>query len=407
MRKRKKILVSIFAIFLVIVFLFTFIVSVVHTKADNLSQQLSNAQNARKAAEQELADIQSQKRVAENDKNRIDGEIAALNTQIQTAQAEISATDLVLQEKEAELHAAEVACDNQFRSFKTRARIMYENGPTTYIGIIFSSGSFSEFFSNIQVVKSLLDYDNKLLEERKAVREVIAAQKSDVEALRAEQLVKHNTLSEMKATLYAKQQAQSAIVAQLEGQEKLLKERVEAQIAEEERIQKMIADAVAAQKAAELAAQQAAEQAAQQGSSTTVSVITTTGTGAMQWPCPSTKYVTSEFGTRSQPVAGASSNHKGIDIGAAMGADVVAADSGTVLFSGNSSSYGKYIVITHGNGVTTLYAHCSELLVKAGATVTKGQTIAKVGSTGISSGPHLHFEVSVNGVRQNPKNYVS
>lgn len=127
----------------------------------------------------------------------------------------------------------------------------------------------------------------------------------------------------------------------------------------------------------------------------------------MTWPCPSTKRVTSEFGKRSQPVAGASTYHKGLDIAGYMGVDIVAADAGTVLFSGNSSSYGKYIVISHGNGITTLYAHCSQLLVKAGASVSKGQVIAKVGSTGISSGPHLHFEVSVNGVRQNPRNYVS
>ena len=103
---------------------------------------------------------------------------------------------------------------------------------------------------------------------------------------------------------------------------------------------------------------------------------------------------------------GASTNHKGLDIAGYMGVDIVAADSGTVLFSGNSSSYGKYIVLSHGGGLTTLYERCSQLLVKAGSSVSKGQVIAKVGSTGISNGPHLHFEVSVNGERQNPRNYV-
>ncbi len=388
MRKR-KIWISVFAIFLVIVFLFTFIVSYIPSSADNLSNQLSAAQRERKAAEQELNTIQSQKRVAEDDKAKLDSEISAINSKIQSVQAEINATDAKLREKEAELNAAEIACDAQFKSFKTRARIMYENGPTTYINIIFSSGSFSEFFSNLQVIKSLLEYDNRVLDERKAVREKIAVQKNEVESLKAEQLVRKNTLSEMKATLVTKQQAQSTVISQLSGQEKLIRDRIETQKAEEARIQRMITEALAAQ------------------NTTTVSTISATGTGVMQWPCPSTRYITSEFGTREQPAPGASKEHKGIDIGAGMGADIVAADSGTVLFSGNSSSYGKYIVITHGGGITTLYAHCSELLVKAGATVTKGQLIAKVGSTGISSGPHLHFEVSVNGARQNPKNYVN
>lgn len=99
--------------------------------------------------------------------------------------------------------------------------------------------------------------------------------------------------------------------------------------------------------------------------------------------------------------------HNGIDIAGGYGADIIAADSGTVLFSGNSSSYGKYIVISHGGGLTTLYAHCSQLLVSAGATVSRGQTIAKVGSTGKSTGPHLHFEVSLNGSRPDPLSYVS
>ncbi len=386
--KKRKVLISVTAVIMALVFVLTFVASVFPARAD-LTSQLNQAKNQRKAAEQELSNIKSQKKIAEDDKEKLDAEIAGLNSKIAAVQAEIDATARKLSEKEAELYAAEVACEKQFESFKTRARIMYENGPSTYIEILFSSGSFSEFLSNIEIMRSILEYDNKVLNERKAVREQIALQKNEIEAIKKEQETRKQTLSEMKGTLSAKQQAQSAVITRLSDQEATIRARIAEQQAEEARIQRLINQALAAQ------------------NTTTVSTITTTGTGVMQWPCPSTKYVTSEFGSRSQPVAGASTNHKGLDIGAAMGADIVAADSGTILFSGNSSSYGKYIVITHGGGITTLYAHCSQLLVKAGATVTKGQVIAKVGSTGISSGPHLHFEVSVNGSRVNPRDYVN
>lgn len=387
--KKQKILVSVIAILLAIVFLITFIASVFPVGATSLNSQLTKAQNERKAAEKELQAVQSQRKSVQDDKAKIDGEINALSGDINILLAQISETNQQLAIKERELIKAEEDCEKQFESFKTRARIMYENGPSTYIEIFFSSGSFSEFFSNIQVIKSLIEYDNKVLEERKVVREQIAIQKAEVEALKREQETRKQTLSEKRSTLQAKQQTQSALISQLESQEATIKKQIQNQIAEENRIQNLIAQAMKNQ------------------SSTTVSTLTASGTGSMQWPCPSTKYITSYFGVREHPVQGVNKQHNGLDIGAQYGADILAADSGTILFSGNSSSYGKYIVISHGSGITTLYAHCSQLLVSAGSTVKKGQVIAKVGSTGVSTGPHLHFEVSVNGKRVDPLGYVS
>lgn len=125
------------------------------------------------------------------------------------------------------------------------------------------------------------------------------------------------------------------------------------------------------------------------------------------WPCPSSKRVTSEFGGRDAPIAGASSNHQGMDIGAPTGTNIIAAASGEVVISTYSYSAGNYIMISHGNGLMTVYMHCSQLLVSEGASVKQGDVIAKVGSTGYSTGPHLHFGVRVNGVYVNPRNYVN
>ena len=125
------------------------------------------------------------------------------------------------------------------------------------------------------------------------------------------------------------------------------------------------------------------------------------------WPCPSSSRITSGFGGRESPTEGASSNHQGIDIGAPTGSNIVAAADGTVTISTYSYSAGNYIMLNHGGGVSTVYMHCSQLLVSAGDTVKQGQVIAKVGSTGYSTGPHLHFGVRLNGSYVNPAKYVS
>ena len=125
------------------------------------------------------------------------------------------------------------------------------------------------------------------------------------------------------------------------------------------------------------------------------------------WPCPASSRITSEFGSRTSPTAGASSNHQGIDIGAASGSGILAAASGTVVIATYSYSAGNYIMINHGRGVYTVYMHCSQLLASEGQDVIQGQTIAKVGSTGYSTGPHLHFGIRANGQYVNPSNYVS
>ncbi|MBQ5916060.1 MAG: M23 family metallopeptidase, partial [Lachnospiraceae bacterium] len=125
------------------------------------------------------------------------------------------------------------------------------------------------------------------------------------------------------------------------------------------------------------------------------------------WPCPSSGRITSKFGARTSPTKGASSNHQGIDIGAPTGNNIVAAAGGTVVVSTYSYSAGNYVMLNHGGGVYTVYMHASKLLCKVGDTVKQGQVIAKVGSTGYSTGPHLHFGIRVNGTYVNPSKYVS
>ena len=192
---------------------------------------------------------------------------------------------------------------------------------------------------------------------------------------------------------------------QLESQLSEYKAQAE-QYAELER--QAIAKEEAAKKAAEEAAKKSSSSSSSSSStSKTSSTVTATyGGGKLGWPCPSSSRITSGYGYRI--LFGVRDFHTGIDIGATMGSNICAAESGTVILAnyGWNGGYGNYIIINHGNGITTRYAHASKLYVTAGQTVTKGQVIAAVGTTGNSTGPHLHFEVRINGSHTNPLNYL-
>ena len=216
------------------------IMSMFAANAETLSQQLSRAQNERRAAEQQLSSIQSQKKNAQEVKAQLDSEISGLNADISSLQSQISQTEGQLALKQQELDTAEQACAEQFSSFKTRARIMYENGPSTYIEILFASGSFSEFASNVEIIKNLLDYDEKVLEERKQVREEIAQQKAELDAVRADQETRRQTLSEKQASLNTKLQTQSAVISQLAQQEQMILSQTKEQMAKEKQLEQRI-----------------------------------------------------------------------------------------------------------------------------------------------------------------------
>ena len=154
------------------------------------------------------------------------------------------------------------------------------------------------------------------------------------------------------------------------------------------------------------AAAQRKQKEASGGGGGSAGAAVVTGNGTFTHPCPGYSYISSPFGYREQPLAGASTNHKGIDYAAGTGTPIYAAAAGTVVSAGYSGNAGKMIVINHGNGLTTYYMHCNDLYVSAGQSVSKGQNIAAVGTTGNSTGPHLHFQVNLNGTPVNPANYL-
>ena len=369
-----------------------------------------------------LAQIREQKAEIERnlesykaDQAEYAGQIGTLNNKIALTEEEIDATQDILDELDAniaqteqELEETTQELENKKELFATRIRVMYENGDTSYMDVLLNSENFSDMLSNMEIVSQIMDYDKGVVAEYTALKESIEQMKAELESDRADKQDYMDSLEDRKEELESDRTDLKKLLAKLENDIEYAEKTARQMQADEDKVNAEIEElsrqeAEAARKAAE-----AAKKAAQSKSaSSSTSTSTVRASGSMVWPCPSYNYISSNYGYRTHPITGkVSSFHKGIDIAASSGNPVLAAASGTVVKSYMSSSYGNYIVISHGGGLMTAYAHLSRRLVSVGDTVSTGQQIGKVGSTGNSTGPHLHFEVYVNGSTVNPMNYV-
>ena len=369
-----------------------------------------------------LAQIKEQKAEIERnlesykaDQAEYAGQIGTLNNKIALTEEEIDATQDILDELDAniaqteqELEETTQELENKKELFATRIRVMYENGDTSYMDVLLNSENFSDMLSNMEIVSQIMDYDKGVVAEYTALKESIEQMKAELESDRADKQDYMDSLEDRKEELESDRTDLKKLLAKLENDIEYAEKTARQMQADEDKVNAEIEElsrqeAEAARKAAE-----AAKKAAQSKSaSSSTSTSTVRASGSMVWPCPSYNYISSNYGYRTHPITGkVSSFHKGIDIAASSGNPVLTAASGTVVKSYMSSSYGNYIVISHGGGLMTAYAHLSRRLVSVGDTVSAGQQIGKVGSTGNSTGPHLHFEVYVNGSTVNPMNYV-
>lgn len=391
-KERQKRFVAICAIIIVLTLLagiflpaFTEIASA-KTSAE-LKKEVEQAKQNKNNAKSQLDKVKNQRASVADEVLSIDKEINRVENEIErTSQAiEKSRADLLV--KEEELKIAEANCLEYDESFKTRARIMYENGTSSYLEVLLGASSFGDFLSRVEMVKEIVEYDRKVLGEMKASRDAIREAKEALEAERANLEAKEVELANMKIELGYRLEAKQGLLDQLYADEEEYKKAYEKAEADEKKIQQ------------ELQAQAAREAA--NGTQTKY-----TGTGRFLWPCPASSRITSPYGYRIHPVYKTKKFHAGIDVGAPYGSNIIAAEAGTVTTATYGSGYGKYVVVSHGSGITTLYAHCSSLLVNVGDKVSRGQVIAKVGSTGVSTGNHLHFEVRINGATTDPLTYV-
>ena len=348
--------------------------------ADALGEQ-------RQELENQLAALADDKSQALARKNLLDSQIANTNARISNVEAQIAQYDALITQTQAELDQAEADEANQMEVFRQCVRAMEEGGTISYWSVLFNAADFSDLLGRLDAANEIMEFRQGVVDELRRLQEEIAGKKADLETQRTEQ---ENAKAELETTLAELDQQRSeanALVAEIQSNESEYQAALDEIDAEEEAIQAEIV-------------RLSRELAAANGD-------TGAALGGYIWPV-SSRRITSPFGNRNTGIPGASTNHKGVDIGGVgYTSEVHAAKAGTVIVSQRSSSYGEYVVVSHGSGNTTLYAHMSSRSVSVGDYVDQGDVLGITGSTGISSGPHLHFEITENGSRVNPLNYLT
>lgn len=357
----------------------------------------------------QIQDKQDEKEQHVAKRMELDLQISGLEEDIDDVEDVIKQKDAEINEKNKRIDELEQSINDSEDTLKDRVRVMYEYGSTSYLEILLEADGFGDLLTRISVLKDIVSHDKEIINQYIAAQKEIEDAKAVVENEKAEQVSAKDILESKKSELKKLSNEKKAIIDSinadiktLEAEEKAAEDDYNSMMAAVKKAQKELEEK---RKAEEAAAAAAAQKSSGGSKSASKTVTVTKGTGQFTWPAAASTRVTSGFGSRAKPNAAATSNHRGIDIGAASGTDVVAADAGTVIVAGSNRSYGNYVVIDHGNGYTTLYAHNSRLCVSVNQSVSRGQVIAKVGSTGNSTGPHVHFEVSKNGSVVNPMNF--
>lgn len=379
----KKTVVRVLALLVAIALIFGIVaLSVSYVFAANEQAQI-NASNERiKKETDKINNIKGKQKLTAESLEALKKETVGIQAKIDAKNAELAKTMNRLNEAQAELDNARRKSEAQYEAYKERFRVMCEEGSTSYIAMIFSSDSFMDFINNIEIAKEISDYDKKIYDEMKESERKISEIKAEIEAVKEKQVEEKAVLDGQKNRLASKQN-------ELEKAKKALQ-----------------SDAAAAQRIIDEEYRKQAALKAQMSGQLSKSGDGTKFSGMFVWPTPSCTYITSHFAPqRVNPVTGKLRPHTGTDIGAQYGAQIVAAAGGTVKFAGWNGGYGNCAIIDHGGGVSTLYAHMSSISVSVGQTVSAGGAVGRVGSTGNSTGPHLHFEILVNGSAVNPMQY--
>ena len=354
-----------------------------NTAVENLQNERNEIQNQMNEANGQLEGVQNDlsenlqqvqkldERISESEQ-----ELSELNTQITDLQSSIN-------EVESNLNSVQESYDSQKALLDNYLIAVQESSDTEYLDVLLSSKSISEFLSSYFLISELASYEMDLLDDMQAKKEEIELSKQKLEQNR-EQLATIKANQTKTATILENTKTvRQNFISKLSDQEKEIQAQIDEYNTRFEEINKEILELAQGSIAAEYIG------------------------GELAWPVPGYTRITSKYGMRTHPITGVYKLHSGVDISAPTGANFIAANDGIVTKASYNSAYGNMVIIDHGGGVSTLYAHGSEILVEVGQTVKRGDAVLKVGSTGYSTGPHAHFEVRLNGVVTDPMPYIT
>lgn len=342
---------------------------------EDAQQELERIQRLIEQKQAEFDRVSAQERSVIKDINRIQRELDGLESDLRSLQRQLNEAEAAIASTEVDISEAQVRLDERTDLMLTRVRALSEVGYVSYLEVILGARSFADFLGRFELLRQVLSSDVALFREVKEEKRQLEAKKAYLEEQRAEIANLRTQTSARKAAVEEKQQAKAQLLAKLRDDKKAIAEAED----ELERTSEKLKDYI-------LQLQLAAQQS-----------------GALpQFAWPASGPITSGFGPRFHPILKAWKNHTGLDIAVPYGTRVSASASGTVIFAGWAGGYGKTVMIAHPGNSVTLYAHMSVISVKDGQVVVKGAKVGEVGSTGYSTGPHLHFEIRINGDPVNP-----
>lgn len=414
MSKSHKKFIRFTCIFLAVLMLLSVFISVLPAFAVSRAE-INKLKEEKEALKAKIEEIQGNIDSLESAQTRYIDRKAALDQRILLNQqeidiikAQIELYDEQITETRQKLEDATKSEEDQYAALCSRMRAMEESGTLSYVDVLFSATSLTDLLSKASDISHIMSYDKNLQSEYVTAREDVETLKAELEVAQTEQEAIRSELEFKQQQLEAQTTAAYEMLAGLENDLDEYNKAYE----ENEQAEKELADEID-DLMKELQRQEAAAAAAARpsgggssgggGGNSGASVM---GSGSFVWPATS-YLVTSEYGYRIHPLQGVQKFHSGVDIGAGAGTPIYAAAAGTVATATYNDSYGNYVLINHGGGNSTLYAHMSSMAVSSGAYVTQGQVIGYVGSTGWSTGPHLHYEVRLNGSTVNPLSYYS
>ena len=440
--KNRKRMVSILAGIMAGIMLLSLILSLIPVPAHAASsgeirKQINQLKKEKEELKDKIAEVQAQYEENENEivniiakKNVIDQEIQLLNTQITNIEDQLKAFNILIADKQDELDTAENRFETLSEENKIRIRTMEEEGEVTYWEVLFKANSFSDLLDRLNIVEEIASSDKRRLKELGEAADAVEVAQQELTEEKADMELTKQELDEAQAEMDTKRAEAEALIqelltkaddlealeAEFEAQEEeFLKEIAQKEVEYDEAKQREWEAYMATYVPPTTAPPQQSTNNAGNGNSgntgnsenTNTNIGSSGGGGGGGWvvPCSYTS-ITSPFGPRPSPTTGASTYHQGVDLDTGTGWPVVATRAGTVVIAGWGSAAGNYVTIDHHDGFRSIYMHLSSYSVSAGQNVSAGQYIGATGSTGVSTGDHLHFGISLNGVFVNPCNYV-